>query len=186
MRNMTCFRDRLNELLKDFRAEDPKRTIGAFATFLGTSRQSLGYYLNGERLPDAEMVKSICEKCRVSADWLLGLSDVKKPDAELQGVCAFTGLSPEAVEALQCLDLEMLNRIMSNKELLNAFDDMLTTMRDAVNRFSALYRLPNDTEENVQGIFLEHALFCVWRAGKNAETICEELGKQEGSKHGKP
>ena len=92
MCKMPCFRERLNQLLTD-----SGKTIVAFAEFLGTSRQSLGYYLNGERVPDALMVKQICERCNVSADWLLGLSDVQKCDTDLQAVCEYTGLSENAI-----------------------------------------------------------------------------------------
>jgi len=95
MSKLPCFRERLNQLLTN-----SGKTIVAFAEFLGTSRQSLGYYLNGERIPDAVMVKQICERCNVSADWLLGLSDTKKPDADLRTACEYTGLSEAAVDNL--------------------------------------------------------------------------------------
>jgi transcriptional regulator with XRE-family HTH domain len=102
---MPEFRERLNQLLMDFREEDSKRTIGDFAVFLDTSRQSLGYYLNGQRIPDAAMIRSISERCSVSADWLLGLSDVKQPDTDLKAVCNYTWpLSERSVRYLHGVD----------------------------------------------------------------------------------
>lgn len=69
------FTDRLNQLLR----ESGKPAI-KFADDLGVSRQSLGYWLKGERVPDLVPFKGICERCNVSADWLLGLSDVRQAD----------------------------------------------------------------------------------------------------------
>ena len=44
-----------------------------FADKLGLSRQTVGFYLNGERIPDSETLIKICKSCQVSADWLLGI-----------------------------------------------------------------------------------------------------------------
>ena len=119
MCKMPCFRERLNELLSD-----SGKTIIAFAEFLGTSRQSLGYYLNGERIPDALMVKQFCERCHVSADWLLGLSDVKTPDSEVQAICKTTGLSEATISLLVFMSknpdnqllMKLIDAFLSNKE----------------------------------------------------------------------
>lgn len=106
MCKLPSFRERLNQLLTE-----SGNTIVAFAEFLGTSRQSLGYYLNGERIPDALMVKQICKRCNVSSDWLLGLSDVKQPDADLRAVCEYTGLSSQAASSLHSWLNEVPERI---------------------------------------------------------------------------
>jgi transcriptional regulator with XRE-family HTH domain len=47
----------------------------AFAARLDIARPTVAQYENGSRIPDAEMLKKIAEKCGVSANWLLGLSD---------------------------------------------------------------------------------------------------------------
>lgn len=46
-----------------------------FAIRLGISRPTVGFYENGSRLPQADVLKQIAERCNVSTDWLLGLSD---------------------------------------------------------------------------------------------------------------
>ena len=48
-------------------------TTTEFADKLDLSRQTVGFYLNGERIPDSETLIKICKNCKVSADWLLGL-----------------------------------------------------------------------------------------------------------------
>lgn len=52
-----------------------KMSQADFAVFLGISRPTVGFYENGERLPDALVLKKISEKCGVPSDWLLGLTD---------------------------------------------------------------------------------------------------------------
>lgn len=73
-------------------------TIQEFADKLGMSRATVGFYSAGQRIPDALGIKTIAEKCGVSADWLLGLSSNKTTDADLKGVCTYTGLSENAIK----------------------------------------------------------------------------------------
>lgn len=87
------FRARLRELQGD-------RSNVEFAAFLGMSRQTIGFYLNGDRIPDILALRQIAERCNVSSDWLLGLSDVKDPDGTLQQVCRYTGLNAQSVQFL--------------------------------------------------------------------------------------
>ena len=75
-----------------------------FAKFLDMSRQTVGFYLNGDRVPDALMLRQIAEKCNVSADWLLGLSDAKPLAADVKQICNYTGLKPDSVDTLHKLN----------------------------------------------------------------------------------
>ena len=66
-----------------------------FADKVGISRQTVGFYLKGTRIPDAFTLTQICEKCHVSADWLLGLSETKDVDSNRLDIslkpCPFCG-----------------------------------------------------------------------------------------------
>lgn len=75
-------------------------TLQQFADKLGMSRATVGFYAAGQRIPDALGLKTIAEKCGVSADWLLGLSNTKALDGELKQVCGYTGLSERTVTHL--------------------------------------------------------------------------------------
>lgn len=70
------------------------------AKALGISRGTLSYYESGERKPDADIIYKMCEVFGVTADYLIGMSDVKSNDTELQAVCKYTGLSEEAIKQI--------------------------------------------------------------------------------------
>lgn len=90
------FRDHLRELMGDLSTTD-------FAKKIGLSRQTVGFYLNGDRIPDCETLAQICSKCDVSADWLLGLSKVKTPDIAVQQMVEKSGLYEDMVIRLMCI-----------------------------------------------------------------------------------
>ncbi|GAA6394905.1 hypothetical protein I4100191B2_23870 [Clostridiales bacterium] len=72
-----------------------------FAEFLKMSRQTVGFYLNGDRVPDALNLIKIAEKCNVSADWLLGLTNTRSQDIEIKQICEKIGLEEQVIIQLQ-------------------------------------------------------------------------------------
>lgn len=90
------FRERLLELQGD-------RSNVAFAEFLGLSRATMGFYLAGERIPDALGIRDISQKCGVSADWLLGIpGSAKNPAANAAGSGSL-GLTDEVLSLLHSM-----------------------------------------------------------------------------------
>lgn len=101
-------------------------TQDEFAKYLGISRPTVGFYENGTRLPDALVLRQIAEKCNVSADYLLGLTDEKTIDANIRQVCNYTGLNEDSVNYLHNLNvragqamLVFINDLLSSPILLN-------------------------------------------------------------------
>ena len=72
------FQLRLRELAKDYKNQTE------FAKALGISRQTFGFYIRGERIPDIKAANNICKITGVSADWLMG-----KPGAPKYPNCTF-------------------------------------------------------------------------------------------------
>lgn len=70
------------------------------AAKVGTSRQNVGNWLSGKGRPDILMLTKIAKAYNVSADYLLGLTDIKSVNADLSAACKYTGLSEEAVKKL--------------------------------------------------------------------------------------
>ena len=93
--------NRLPIFTKRFRELQDKRSNTDFADFLGLSRQTVGFYCNGDRLPDVITLIQIAEICNVSTDYLLGVTDIKSTDVDIQKACGITGLSEDAIYILQ-------------------------------------------------------------------------------------
>lgn len=95
-KRLPSFQERLWKLM----GTDQSQT--EFAKQIGLSRQTLGFYLNGDRIPDAEGLLKICKACNKSADWLLGITadDNSTNDEKMRQASSYTGLSNNAVSAL--------------------------------------------------------------------------------------
>lgn len=72
--------DRLPLFAERFAALRGDQSQEAFAQFLGISRPTVGFYESGARIPDAVTLRRIAERCMVSTDYLLGLTDTKTPE----------------------------------------------------------------------------------------------------------
>ena len=103
--------DKFSERLKELRDE---KTLQEVADGVGITRVAMGYYEKGERKPDVEILFKIADYYKVSADYLIGLSDVKTPDIDIQGIAAKTGLSERTIEKI-C----SINNLPHNIEPLN-------------------------------------------------------------------
>ena len=107
--NFKVFSKRLSALMKERGLRQQ-----ALADYLGTKRQTISLYMGGQSMPDAEQLKNIALFFDVSADWLLGLADVRSANIEIQAICARTGLSEAAVSGL--MDMKQLSQQKKEKK----------------------------------------------------------------------
>ena len=119
--------NRLPIFTKRFRELQGERSNTDFADFLGLSRQTVGFYCNGDRLPDVITLIQIAERCNVSTDYLLGASDVTSPNVDIQKACEITGLSEDAIYILQdsTYASDALNEFLLEKTFCNLLMNML-------------------------------------------------------------
>ena len=75
-------------------------TQQAFADALGVSRPTVTSWLDGKNIPDIISLKQMTELFKVSADYLLGISDTQSPDVNLRAAVEYTGLSEKAVKRI--------------------------------------------------------------------------------------
>lgn len=92
--NSDIFCERVNYLLGDTGQME-------LAEKIGISQGVISAIKNKKvKAPGADTIYKIAEHFNVSADWLLGLSDVPSQDTDLKAVCEYTGLSQDSVEFL--------------------------------------------------------------------------------------
>jgi len=77
---MADFLDKLRKLQNG-------KNVSEFARFLGMNQKSLDNYTKGERKPSINFIMTVCTKCNVSADWLLGLTEKQPSPAEPAKPC---------------------------------------------------------------------------------------------------
>lgn len=103
------FSDRLKELRG-------KRTLQEVSDAIGITRVAMGYYEKGERKPDIEILYKIADFYQVSADYLIGLSDVASPDIEIKTIADKTGLTEDVINRIMSKENKFLNLLVGAKE----------------------------------------------------------------------
>ncbi len=119
-RRFPVFAERFAQLRGD-------RTQGEFASILGLSRPTVGFYENGNRLPDAYTLRHIAVTCDVSADWLLGISDERTINGDIAQASRYTGLSANSIRKIHELSESSYPH---SKALLLAIDQILRNRPD--------------------------------------------------------
>jgi transcriptional regulator with XRE-family HTH domain len=91
-----AFSKRLLDLMKE---EDI--TQKELADGIGTSQQAIQQYIKGAASPKMEMFVEIADFLKVSCDYLLGRTDTKTTDVEVQAVVNKYGLEEGSLETLE-------------------------------------------------------------------------------------
>ncbi len=117
-------------------------SITQFAKQLEMNRQSVDRYYNGERCPDAPALAQICEKMDVSADWLLGLSEVRSTSSDINTCVQTMGITEDATKAIINLELEQksaFNRYIQHMEfqqMMKSYSEFIELLEQASKRFT--------------------------------------------------
>lgn len=87
------------EIIQDLRMSKNKKRQEV-ADSIGISRASLEYYEKGKRKPDIEVLAKFADYYNVSADYLLGRTNAKTNDKDVQFICDYTDLTADSVITL--------------------------------------------------------------------------------------
>lgn len=93
------FDAKIGERIKALR-EEKGLTLAELAKELDTVKSSLSYIENGKKPVKDDLIVKICDYFDISADYLLGRTDIKSSDLNVRCVCEQTGLSELAVERI--------------------------------------------------------------------------------------
>lgn len=138
------FAKRLKKLI-----EEHSITQNELGNIVGASRQSISLYVNGERTPDIEIAARLADYFHTSVDYLLGRTDVKSPDTDIQSICNYTGLSEEAINYLHnSEEAFVINSILKSVE----FDNIVQQISFAV-LFKDLLKPNENFKKDFDSIF---------------------------------
>ncbi len=141
-----CFATRLRELMKK-----AKVTQQDLAASVGTTRQAISQYADGSVQPNIEKLYKIAEFFHVSADYLLGMSDVTSLDADIKSVNKWLGLSEKSIR-----QLEIQMQFVHNYAKRNHLDDTKNT-EALLNEYAKNVFMPNISVIN---LLLEEDIEC--------------------------
>jgi len=108
----------MQKILEKIKSCQNGMNVSEFARFIGQKQQTVYCYLSGERKISLDFVYCVCEKCGVSADWLLGLSPQRVSRQSINTQATQPGRGEE-----QVCELERKNALLK-QELANAKHDL--------------------------------------------------------------
>lgn len=130
---MSVFSKRLTTIMKL-----KKMTQAELATKAHIKRQTISQYIKGKTYPNAEVLGNIAAALNVSADYLLGLTDVISSSSDVRSICDYTGLSDYAVNFLH--NYLVSNDIAKDSDLnpeendySNQYPNRICNPRDLIN-----------------------------------------------------
>ena len=125
--------------------ESTNTTQQKLSDFIGVKRQSIAQYADGSILPTIEKLAKIADYFGVSADYLLGRTDMPSPDLDDITVHAITGLSAKAIHILK--DYYSRQKLNSFALTVNALLEQGSAL-DAISRY-LYYNLDEQNEGKV-------------------------------------
>ena len=100
------FKERLGQIMGDRKVSQEK-----LADAIGAKRQTVASWLYGRTDPDADLLFNVAEFFNVSADYLLGLSDIPATDPDIKAAAEITGLTGDAIATLNTLKMMHIDNI---------------------------------------------------------------------------
>ena len=116
------------------------------ANHLGCSVQAVNQYKLGTAYPKTENLIKIAQYYNVSIDYLIGLTDVKSPDASIRAISEATGLSERSLNilAMYPYHVETLNQIVESDVYFPILMDALAEYKMSVKEATDYLSTPVD------------------------------------------
>ncbi len=130
---------------------------------------SISEYETGGHVPDIIRLRGLCQALNVSADYLLGLSNAKNTELDIQAISKATGLSDNAISALQS-SIKEKEEDEKNPIQIPGLPQNNTT--DSNKQISYKHELINSCFEKGQFITLFKRILTYIRLNINASHFC--------------
>lgn len=174
--------NKFGEILLKLR-EEREETQQQLADAIGITRQSLSRYETNERTPNIDLIYKVSKHYNVSADYLLGLSEIKSCDNKIQNACEATGLEESAIEKLQLINsmtdkyknvtmLTIVNDLINDQDFIHIIRDCLNLYR---NSSELVEKLLNKQPINHNDKLIEKTDLQLFRASERFRKILEKL-----------
>jgi len=192
----SVFAKRLRELI-----ETSGVSQAELANVVGVTRQAINSYTLGNTVPNSDVLTDIAKYFDVSADYLLGLTDIKSVDTTVKSICEEIGLSDKSVNLLICLnrikkleeeartllakdtnrhlvkesdyyDVESANKLFSYLDIINYFAENVTYYWDGMEAIRKIATVNTGGDENDSSIEVEDE-----RLLYNPDYIKHQYGK---------
>lgn len=126
---------------------------------IGIARASLEYYEKGMRKPDTETLLKICDYYKVSADYLLGISDAQITATEnetIKTVCDYLKIDEFSLDVLKSqIRDDRFNVLLRNKALLllpTLFTEYHNKLLEAIDELQIANKaIKNNEDEKARG-----------------------------------
>ncbi len=111
------------------------------------TRQAISWYCRGQSKPDTDRLSWIADILNVSADYLLGFTDIQREDPSEMAVSRYLGLSSEEIQTIQSLNssaLEEFGKLICGTEtsqLLNLLSLLSRNIEIAKKRLNDYVRI---------------------------------------------
>ena len=152
--------------------EENNKKQKELAQYLNVTDNTISYYCSGKRTPNLEQIKKIAIFFNTTADFLIGLTNVKSVETDMKSICDYTGLAEDAVniitrtekkhpELIECLNIFICNDNLP--QLLKAVNDYaFHYSMNSAHRRKALIEFAKDRNLNIESAHIEergiHAL----------------------------
>lgn len=137
--------------------EEKGETQQELANAVGITRQSLSRYEIAARTVSVEVLGALAQHFNVSADYLLGLSDVRSTEQDIQTACEVTGLSEKAIENIQNVYYHFPRA--AREELAPMILNIGTYSDDEKEDFTKTVNQKSEWNEHITAKFLESEYF---------------------------
>ena len=151
--------------------EEPGMTQQLLADYIGVKRQTVAQWKDGQTSPDIESLSKIADFFEASTDYLLGRTDVKKADLNIQQINKVTGLSEEAITNI--IEYCFVDDLESGERLKKGSLVALNKLLEDIDFFMLLAQIYMYSE-----IYAENKVFYHMQQSKKKEGNIFEVYEQ--------
>ena len=133
-------------------------TKSALAEQIGVKIQTVSQWANGISLPNAAQIIALANTLDSSTDWLLGLSEIRTTNPDIQNACIVTGLSEKSITVLHTMFSEYVT-LSEKMEAMGIPREAILSSQTALDQPSEMLGRSNISNYKFFSLLLEYGVF---------------------------